>query len=67
MLSPMCDKPLGSPLLIQFSSVTAGTVCHMAVFTVLKALFVYYLTELDNNLERAKQDENSPHFASGGP
>ena len=63
----MCDKPLGSHLLIQFSSVTNGTVCHVTEFAVLKALFVCYLTELDNNLERAKQGKNSPPFASGVP
>ena len=67
MMSPMCEKLLGSHLLIQFSSVTTGTICHVTVFAVLKALFVYYLTELDNNLERAKQGKNSPPFASGGP
>lgn len=39
----------------------------MTVFIVFKAPFVYYVTEPDNNLERAEQGENSPHFASGVP
>lgn len=46
---------------------TIGTADHMTVFIVFKAPFVRYVTELDNNPERAEQGENSPHFASGVP